>query len=138
LRPVNFEPNARWTDRDREAWKLVEARATADKDIDADKLVDPKFYLSVAQEMGMELAAFYHPKAKDPVGNLTVPEILAVVELASHDLAVLVDNYLPGGHLMTINDWRLAKRASDWYQSASNLYWIGSAGSSPANTCLSS
>jgi predicted GTPase len=134
LRPVSFEPSVRWTERDRQAWKLVEARATAGKDIDADKLIDPKFFLSVAQEMGMELAAFYHPKAKDPVGNLTVPEILAVVELASHDLAEMVDKYLPGGHLLTINDWKRARKAVDWYTSASNVYWVVSALISPINT----
>ena len=136
LQPVNFEPNLRWTERDQQAWKLVEARATSARDIDADKLSDPKFYLSVAQEMGQELAAYYHPTAKDPVGNLTVPEILAVVELASHDLAEMVDKYLPGGHLLTINDWKRARKAVDWYQSASNVYWVVSALISPINTGL--
>ena len=136
LRPVNFDPNVRWTDRDKQAWKLVEARAAASKDIDADKFVDPQFYLAVAQEMGQELATFYHPKAKDPVGNLTFPEILAVVELASHDLAEMVDKYLPGGHLLTINDWKRARKAVDWYSSASNVYWVVSALISPINTGL--
>ncbi len=136
LRPVSFEPNARWTDRDQQAWKLVEARAAAAKDLDADKLVDPKFYMTVGQELGLELATFYHPKAKDPVGNLTVPEILAVVELASHDLAEMVDKFLPGGHLLTINDWKRARKAVDWYQSASTVYWVVSALISPINTGL--
>ena len=27
LRPVNFEPNVHWTERDQQAWKLVQARA---------------------------------------------------------------------------------------------------------------
>jgi predicted GTPase len=134
LRPVNFEPSVRWTDRDKQAWKLVEARAAAAKDIDTAKFVEPNFYLSVAQEMGMELAGFYHPKAKDPVGNLTIPEILAVVELASHDLAEMVDKYLPGGQLLTINDWRLAGKTPQWYQAASNIYWVVSALISPVNT----
>ena len=136
LRPVNFEPNVRWTDRDKGAWKLIEARAAAAKDIDADKLVDPKFYLSLAQEMGQEMATYYHPKAKDPVGDLTIPEILAVVELASHDLAEMVDKFLPGGHLLTINDWKRARKAVDWYQTGSNIYWVVSALISPINTGL--
>ena len=84
----------------------------------------------------MELATFYHPKAKDPVGNLTVPAMLAVVELASHDLAEMVDKYLPGGHLLTINDWKRARKAVDWYQSASTVYWVASALISPINTGL--
>ena len=40
-----------------------------------------------------------------------MPEILAVVELAAHDLAEMVDRYLPGGHLLTIRDWQRAKKA---------------------------
>src|SRR5437764_8129150 len=136
LKPPDFEAAPHWTERDARAWLLVEARAKAGAQFSADQLSDIQHYLAPAQEMAAQLAQFYHPGAKDPVGNLTVPEILAVVELASHDLAVLVDSYLPGGHLMTINDWRLAKRASDWYQSASNLYWVVSALFSPVNTGL--
>src|SRR5919202_492311 len=84
--------------------------------------------------MARELATFYHPGARDPVGNLTVPEVLAVIELASHDLAEMVDRHLPGGHLLTINDWRRARQLVDWYNSASNLYWAVSALFSPVET----
>ncbi len=69
LRPVNFEANARWTERDQQAWKLVEARAAAGKDLEADKLSDPKYYVTIAQEMGLELATFYHPKGERPGGQ---------------------------------------------------------------------
>jgi predicted GTPase len=134
LRPLDFEPPRHWTDRDKKAWQLVEARAKAAAKLDAAKFTDVSFYLATAQEMAQELAAFYHPGAQDPVGDLTVPEILAVIELASHDLAELVDRYLPGGHLLTIKDWRRAKKASDWYQSASQAYWAVTALFSPINT----
>jgi predicted GTPase len=123
-----------WTERDRQAWQLVEARAKAAPELPADKLSDVNFYWAAAQEMARELATFYHPGAQDPVGNLTVPEILAVIELASHDLAELVDRHLPGGHLLTINDWRRARRLMDWYNSASNVYWAVSALFSPLET----
>jgi len=63
-----------------------------------------------------------------------VPEILAVVELATHDLAEMVDRYLPGGHLLTIRDWQRAKKAADWYQRANNLFWVISAVFSPVTT----
>jgi predicted GTPase len=65
---------------------------------------------------------------------LTIPEILAVVELAAHDLARMVDQYLPGGHLLTVNNWRQAKQVSDWYQTANNAYWLIAALFSPINT----
>jgi predicted GTPase len=131
---LDFDIPLHWTDRDRQAWHLVEARAKAGAHLDADKLSSAPFYLQTAQEMALELARFYHPKAQDPISSLTIPEMLAVVELASHDLAEMVDQYLPGGHLLTVNDWRRAKKASDWYQRASSVYWLISSVFSPVNT----
>ncbi len=92
------------------------------------------YYAEVAQEMALELARRYHPNAPDPFSSLTVPEILAVVELASHDLAEMVDKYLPGGHLMTVSDWKNARKATDYYQTASNIYWVIAAVFSPIET----
>ncbi len=94
------------------------------------------FYVDTAQDLALELARFYHPSANDPLGFLTIPEILAVVELAAHDLAKMVDQYLPAGNLLTLNHWRGAKKAHEWYQSANQVYWLISAVFSPVNTGL--
>jgi predicted GTPase len=134
LRPVDFTAPRHWTERDQEAWKLVKARADLASKINIDDFVEFQFYVDTAQEMAEELSHFYHPKAKDPIGSLTIPEILAVIELAAHDMAELVDQYLPGGHLLTISDWRRAKQVSDWYRTANNAYWLISAIFSPINT----
>jgi predicted GTPase len=133
---IGFQAELHWTDRDKEAWRLVEARAKAADKIPSDKFTELNFYLETAQSMALELAQFYHPSAKDPLSSLTVPEILAVIELAARDLAEMVDTYLPGGHLMTIRDWMRAKKASDFYQTASSIYWAVSAVFSPVNTAL--
>lgn len=125
-----------WTDRDRQAWRLVEARAKAAVEHPSDQLTSLPFYVETAQAMALELARFYHPRAKDPVGALTIPEILAVVELAAHDLAKMVDEYLPGGHLLTINDMRRVKTIADWYPMASNVGWLISSVFSPLNTAV--
>jgi predicted GTPase len=113
-----------WTDRDQEAWKLVETRAKQAETLDPKKLTDFNFYVSTAQEMALELARSYHPRAADPVGGVTIPELLAVVELASHDLGEMVDKYLPGSHLLSIDEWRRTRQAADLYQKASNLSWL--------------
>jgi predicted GTPase len=134
LRPPNFEPPLFWTERDKQAWTLVKARAEAAAHLDPEKLTDLQFYTEQAQDMAQELAAFYNPGAQDPVGALTIPELLAVVELAAQDLGQLIDQYVPGGHLLTVNDLRLARRIPDWYQSASNVYWIISALFNPLQT----
>jgi uncharacterized protein len=136
LRPVDFGAPLIWTDRDRQAWQLVEARAQQAQKVNPDQLTEIDFYVKTAQEMALELARFYHPGAADPLGQRTIPEVLAVVELASHDLAELVDEYLPGGHLLTIRNWQQAKQASDWYQTASKVYWLIAACFSPVNTGL--
>ncbi len=127
-----------WTElRRRRLEGRVEARGQGVLQIHVPiKLSEPEFYLTTAQVMGQELATFYHPNAKDPVGNLTIPEILAVIELASHDMAEIVDRYLPGGHLLTINDWRRARVATEWYQSANKLYWLVSAIFEPIGTTM--
>jgi predicted GTPase len=136
LRPPAFEPTPTHTARDAQAMKLVEARAQAAAKLEPDKFTDPQHYMAVAQEMAQELATFYHPGAKDPIDHLTIPEILAVVELVSHDLADDVDRYLPGGHLMTINYWKKARQLVDWSQTATNIYWIVTGIFSPVNTAI--
>lgn len=136
LRPVELTPPAHATERDRRAWELVEARAKAAPQLGSDTLSDPQHYLAVAQEMAKELAAHYNPRTDDLIGALTVPEILAVIELAAHDLGEMVDHYLPGGHLLTVRDWQRAKKAADWYQAGTNVYWAIAAVFSPVNTAV--
>src|SRR5262245_452962 len=132
----HFDNPARGTARDQQAWELIGSRARTFKEIDPKQLVQFQFYINTAQEMALELARFYSPDARDPVGSLTIPEILAVIELAAHDLAEMFDKNLPGGHLLTINDWRRASQMMDWYQHASNAYWAVSAVFSPINTAI--
>jgi predicted GTPase len=134
LRPPDPGPPRHWTERDQRAWALVQARAQTASTLSADKLGATAFYLETGQELAQELASFYHPGARDPVGNLTLPEILAVVELAAHDLAEMVDRYLPGGHLLTVNDWKRARQAVGWYSLGSKLYWAVATLFDPVNT----
>lgn len=132
----DMEVPSRWTERDQEAWKLVEARAQAAEEIAPARLGDFSLYITTAQEMALELARAFHPGAIDPVGQLTIPELLAVVELAARDLAEMVDKYLPAGHLLTLNHWRQARQAAHWYQKASNFSWLVTGLFNPVETGL--
>lgn len=123
-----------WTDRDHQAWKIVEQHTIKVKDFSAEQLVSMKTYQETAETLALELARFYHPKSADPISALTIPEILTVVELATHDLAEMVDQYLPGGHLLTLRDFQRIKKAADWYPTISNITWMLSAVFSPVNT----
>lgn len=136
LRPPDFEVPVHWTERDREAYKRVETRARQAEKLPAEKMSEVPFYLETAQEMAKELAAFYHPGTEDPTDYLTVPEVLAVVELAAHDLSEMVNDHLPGGHLLTIRDWKRARRLTELYQAGSNVWWAISALFNPVQTGL--
>jgi uncharacterized protein len=136
LRPVEFASPHQWTERDKVAWKIVENRAQVGSRAPPTQLIDPMYYWTTARELADEVTRHYHPSAKDPVGNLTVPEILTVIELATHDLAEMVDQYLPGGHLLTVNNWKMAQEGSKWYTTANNIYWLISAVFDPVNTGL--
>ena len=61
-------------------------------------------------------------------------EVLAVVELAAQDLSVMVNQYLPAGHLLTIDHWRSAPKVRDWYNWGSMAYWAVSALFNPIQT----
>ncbi|HMC66485.1 MAG TPA: GTPase [Gemmataceae bacterium] len=138
LHSAEAAPPMHWTDQDRQAWQLVEVRAKAAGDVTLEQLGEIQFYVETAQSMALELARFYHPGTADPIGLLTVPELLAVIELAAHDLAEMVDQSLPAGHLLTVNDWRWARRAAEqaskWYERGRNVYWLVSAFFSPVET----
>src|SRR5262249_50304263 len=131
LAPPDQGPPLHWTDRDREAWKLVEVRAEQLGGQERTEFYSLAHYGSLGQEMAVELGRFYHPNAADPLGAATVPEVLAVVELAAHDLQEMVDEAIPGSHVMTVNDWRwtrdVALKATDWYSKASYLWWAAAA-----------
>src|SRR5262249_20628476 len=88
LAGLEFTPPLHWTDRDHQAWALVEGRAKNAATIDPDQFVGVQLYVDTAKEMALELARAYHPGAADPISTLTIPGLLAVVELAAHDMAV--------------------------------------------------
>lgn len=131
--PDTFSPR-HWTEQDNRAWQLVQSEARSAGSLSADKLCSLDHYLAAAKQLAEQLTAYYHPGAADPISNLTLPEILTVIELAARDLTELVDRYVLGGHLLTIRDWRRAKQALDWYQPASNLYWAITALFAPLET----
>jgi predicted GTPase len=136
LYPPELHPPVEWTDRDRQAWKIVMKRADESSTLTVEELCSLDFYLRSAQDLALDLARFYHPDTPDPIASLTIPEILAVTELAAADLAETVDRYLPGGHLVTVGDWRRAQQVVGWYRTARNAYWLASAVFSPVNTWL--
>ena len=129
-----------WTDRDREAWALVEQHVAAVTTVTADQFGDLNRYATDAEALALKVSRVYRPNAADPFGHLTVPEILACGELVAHDLTKIVDAYVPGSHLLTVNDWKRLRTAvdtaADWYPRLRNAYWLASAVFDPIKTGL--
>lgn len=124
LLQADFAPSLHWTERDRQAWQLVERRVQGVTEISLDQLGAFSFYARTAEDMALEMARFYKPGAADPMGSLTLIEILGVIELAAHDLAALMEQYVPGSHFLTIDSWRTAQKAVGWYQNISKAGWV--------------
>lgn len=112
-----------YTERDRRAAALIEAKARSAVKDHSEQLTSQEFYIQSARELADELAQFYNPKAADAIDRLTIPEMLAAIELAAEDLAMMVEKYFPGGHLLTIRDFKNAAQLTAYYQTGSNLYW---------------
>lgn len=121
----NLEPIPKhWTDRDREAWKGVEAYVDKVESLDMDHADDLNLYFNQGRELADLIGKIYHPAGAPPYTRLTIPEILACVELVTRDMGRRTDAYLPGNHYWTIGDYTRARRAIDWYGKARNAYWL--------------
>ncbi len=112
-----------WTPRDQTAWKLIEERSKALSSVPPEKLTEIQFYFDTATELSLEIARIYHPKAQDPVSQLTIPEILAALELVFEDLSAMVDEYVPASHLLTVNHYRHLSKIPKWHNTLSKFYW---------------
>jgi uncharacterized protein len=127
-----------WTERDREAWAIVEQEIAAMPPMANDELASLPRYAEPAQRLALTVAKVYHPAAQDPFAHLTLPEILACGELITHDLTKLVRDGVPGSHLLTLGDikglWKVTDHAMTWYPRLRNVYWAGSMLFNPLKT----
>ncbi len=122
-REAKTETPLHWTPRDQAAWKLVEKRSQSLADAPPENFTKVQFYVDTALEMSLEIARIYHPKAEDPISQLTIPEILAALELVFEDLSELVEGYVPAGHLLTVNHYRKLANIPKWSKTLSKFYW---------------
>ncbi len=131
LKQPEMPTTLHWTPRDQNAWEIVEAKiATADA-VEPEAFTNLQFYFDIARDLSQDIATCYHPKAKDPVGSLTIPEILAAAQLALEDLADLYDRYVPAGHLLSINNFRSLAKLPKRYRMVSNIANVAAALFSP-------
>jgi predicted GTPase len=127
LPPTDTPPPEYWTERDKVAWGIVNAKAKSFEKVTLDQLSTAKHFTDLALEIAVEVGKVYNPDSEDPFDALTLPEVLTCMELAANDLNELVQKYVPGSHLLRIRDVRRAKKAYGWYKTGQDVYWAGAA-----------
>lgn len=128
-----FVAPGHWTPRDHEAWHVVESHQRQVERTTPGQLTDPHFYLQSAMDLALAVARHYHPKAKDPIGSLTVLDLLAAAQLAIEDSAQWCRQYVPASHLLTVDQWRMLGKTPAWLSTASNVTWAASVLMNPLN-----
>jgi hypothetical protein len=129
-------PPEYWTDRDKLAWEKVDAKAKSYEKVTLDEISTARHYADIALDLATEVGKIYNPDSDDPFDNLTLPEVLACVELAAADLNGMAQKYVPGVHLIRIKDTKRAKKAYGWYKTGQDVYWAGAAVFDPISTGL--
>jgi predicted GTPase len=136
LPPTDTPPPGYWTDRDKAAWEKVDAKAKSFAAVTLDQISNAKHYTDLAIDLATEVGLVYHPETDDPFDTLTLPEILACVELAAADLDGMVRKYVPGVHLLRMRDVKKANKAYGWYKTGQDVYWAGAAVFDPVGVGL--
>ena len=134
--PNTASPPEYWTDRDKVAWDLVDAKAKSFEKVTLDEIMTARHYTNLGLDLANEVGAVYNPDAADPFDLLTLPEVLACVELAAADLEGMVQKYIPAVHLLRLKDVKTAQKAYGWYKSGQNAYWAGAAVIDPLSSGL--
>lgn len=100
---------AHFTEKDKQAWEAAVGKRLSEESIaqlNPSQLADVNFVPKLTREMALDIAAVYHPGVKDPIGHLTVPELLALTQLVAEDLERLTREMVPAGNMISIGWWR--------------------------------
>jgi uncharacterized protein len=121
------QPDLSWPPQGMEVWKQVEQLAAEieGEDVQLDR---PEELVAIVRRVLDVAARHYHPDSKEPWLETPFPHVLRIVELVARDLRRATLGYVPGSHILTINDVRrlqklagMARRSYFWYRIASFL-----------------
>lgn len=130
---LEFGSREHWTPKDHAAADIVEAEYKRLDGVTGEMLIDVAFYRERTLELARKLARFYNPNATDPLDKLSVVEILTVAQLVAADMEEWFQKYVPGSHLITVQQWRLLSHAPGLWAAAMNVTWIASVILNPAS-----
>lgn len=136
LPPAHSPPPPYWTDRDRRAWQTVEDCVRAYEAAAPEQIGTARHYADLALSLAADVGRIYNPDSDQPYDHLTLPEVLACIELVAADLDALVRRYVPAIHLIRLRDVRTAQTAYEWYKAGQAAYWAGATALDPLGTGL--
>lgn len=122
-----------WTPQDDKAKQIIRQFQQRVDTLEPEDLTGLQLYVDTAQELARALANHYHQDTKDAISSLTVVEVLAAIRLAVDDLEDWFQDSVPGGHLITIHQWKMLSHAPKWVQRASDAGWLASVLWNPLN-----
>ena len=134
--PLQFECPESWPPREREAWGKVErlAQQAIQGEIPTKNIDDLR---NLLERLIREIALHYHPDHEDAYLDIPLPQLLKIVEKVSQDLRQVVQQYVPGSHILTLRDWVKLKQAYDFvqplYETIYMAYRIATVPVSPLN-----
>jgi len=117
-------PEPHWPPSEEAAWAKVEDLA---RDLNpADwPLGDSARLLQLGRRTVEAVAHHYHPKARAPLLELSVPHLLRIIELAARDVGREVREQIPFSDRVSVGDLLQANR---WRESAQGVYQLWRAG----------
>ena len=121
-----FGSRVHWTPQDQAAAVIIAAEQGRVGEATSEQLIDPEFYQQLTIDLTTKLARHYNPTSTDPLGSLSIVELLAISHLVSEDLEAWFQTYVPGSHLITVSQWRTLGHVPGWWNVLSNVGTIAS------------
>ncbi len=133
LEPLKFECPQEWPPREQAAWAKVEqlAQQAIQGEIPVETIDG---FRALLERLIREIAQHYHPGQEDAYLDTPLPQLLKIVEKVCRELRQVVQNNVPGAHILTLRDWKKIKEAYDFFEPLYRvIYWAYRIGSIPVS-----
>ena len=128
----DVEASRYWTRTGTAAWNEVEriAAESAQRDLPLDR---PEPAWEVLREVLQVVAQKFHPKSRQPLLEIPVPQILQIAELVARDLRNAFTENVPASHILTVNDLQRLQRLARMAPTLYRFYRIAMVAVNPAS-----
>ncbi|MEY6431869.1 GTPase domain-containing protein [Thioalkalicoccus limnaeus] len=136
LAEASTEPDPDWPPRAEVVWRDVEALAEG-LDWQDWPLTEGPRLIELGRLTLERVARHYHPKAEQPLLELTVPHTLLILERACRDLRRDIAEQIPFSHRLTLGDLIRIQRWKGSAEQAFRVYRVGRLVVNPVDALIS-